>query len=135
MNNSISRPSGSNTVIDEPIDWCSISTSTPEATRRCRHDSSASSVGTCMAMWSRRSPSDDDADSEVVGMDSMTMPFPLADPALAAGLAAGDRIEMEFEVRWNGDDPLLITALEKLPPETRLAFEESPGAGEGTPSP
>jgi len=74
-------------------------------------------------------------DGEVVGMDSMTMPFPLADTALAAGLEAGDRIEMEFEVRWDGDYPLLITALEKLPPDTRLAFEESEGDGEGTSDP
>lgn len=76
-----------------------------------------------------------DADGEVVGMESMTMPFPLADASLAAGLAAGDRIEMEFEVRWDGGNPLRITVLEKLPPDTRLEFEKSEGDGEGTPSP
>lgn len=71
------------------------------------------------------------AGGEVVGMESMTMPFPLADASLAAGLEAGDRIEMEFEVRWDSGHPLRITAIDELPPETRLAFEES----EGTASP
>ncbi len=60
---------------------------------------------------------------EVVGMESMTMPFPLADPALADSLAAGDKIEMEFEVRWDSGNPLSITAIEKLPSETSLSFE------------
>ena len=63
------------------------------------------------------------SDGEVVGMESMTMSFPLADPGLADGLAVGDKIEMEFEVRWEGGNPLSITAVEKLPPETPLAFE------------
>lgn len=80
-------------------------------------------------------PAFKDSGGEVVGMESMTMPFPLADPALAAGLEVGDRIEMDFEVRWHGSHPLRITAVEELPPETRLAFEESAGDGEGSPSP
>ncbi len=68
------------------------------------------------------------ADGEVVGMDSMTMPFPVADAGLLAGIEAGDRIEMEFVVRWSGGHPLEIVAMEKLPPETRLAFETAPEA-------
>ncbi len=60
---------------------------------------------------------------EVVGMDSMSMPFPLADAGMAAGVAAGDRIEMEFEVSWSGGNPLKVTAIDKLPEGTRLAFE------------
>ncbi len=63
------------------------------------------------------------ADGKVVGMDSMTMPFPLADPALIHTLEVGDRIEMQFNVQWNGDHPLEITAIDALPAETRLAFE------------
>ncbi len=61
-----------------------------------------------------------DADGEVVGMEPMTMPFPLADPELLAGLEVGDKIEMEFEVRWHGDYPLRVTAIAELPPETPL---------------
>ncbi|MCP3964362.1 MAG: copper-binding protein [bacterium] len=70
-------------------------------------------------------------DGEVVGMDSMTMGFPLADTELPDGLAVGDKIEMEFEVRWSGGDPLAITALEKLPAETRLSFEADEEEGGG----
>ncbi len=73
------------------------------------------------------------ADGEVVGMDSMTMPFPVTDDGLLAGIAAGDRIEMEFEVRWSGGHPLRITAIDKLPPDARLAFEEA--APEAQPPP
>ena len=75
-------------------------------------------------------------DGEVVGMDTMSMPFPLADQALVAGLAPGDRIAMDFEVNWHGGNPLEVTAIEKLPEDTRLDFETAaePAAGE-EPSP
>ena len=63
------------------------------------------------------------AEGKIVGMESMSMGFPLADAELTADLAVGDRIRMDFEVRWDGGHPLTITAIEKLPPETRLAFE------------
>ncbi len=66
------------------------------------------------------------AGGEVVGMEAMAMPFPVADPAMLDGLAAGDKVAFTFEVRWEGGKPLTITRLEKLPPETRLAFEQSP---------
>lgn len=77
-------------------------------------------------------PSFKNADGEVVGMESMSMSFPLADVALTAGVAAGDRIEMEFDVNWSGrGNPLKVTAIEKLPEGTRLAFETAaPDAGE-----
>lgn len=71
-------------------------------------------------------PSFKDMDGKVVGMDSMAMPFAVADPALIKGLAAGDRVAFDFEMSWQGRDPLSITRLEKLPPETRLAFEAGP---------
>lgn len=64
------------------------------------------------------------SDGEVVGMESMAMPFEVADDALLAGLAAGDKVAFELEVRWEGENPLRITELEKLPHDTRLSFEE-----------
>ena len=64
-----------------------------------------------------------DAEGNVVGMESMAMPFPVADPAMLADLAAGDKIDFTFEMRWEGDKPLTITRLAKLPPETVLDFE------------
>lgn len=51
-------------------------------------------------------PSFKNADGEVVGMETMSMSFPLADVALVAGLAVGDRVEMEFDVDWHGGHPL-----------------------------
>lgn len=69
-------------------------------------------------------PSFKNAAGEVVGMEAMSMSFPLADVALAAEVAAGDRIELEFDVDWSGrGNPLKVTAIEKLPEGTRLAFE------------
>ncbi|MEM7583890.1 MAG: copper-binding protein, partial [Acidobacteriota bacterium] len=72
-------------------------------------------------------------DGEVVGMDVMTMPFPIADVEMLAGLETGDRIEMQFQVQWEADHPLAITAIETLPPDTILAFEaQPPESAEGT---
>ncbi len=75
-------------------------------------------------------PSFKDADGEIVGMESMSMPFPLADVALITGVEVGDRIDMEFEVSWHGGNPLKVTAIEKLPEGTRLAFEKAEPAPE-----
>lgn len=61
-------------------------------------------------------------DGEVVGMKSMTMPFPI-DPSMLQGVEVGDRVSFDFEVRWTGSPPMRVTRLEVLPPETRLAFE------------
>lgn len=80
-------------------------------------------------------PSFKNEDGEVVGMDSMSMSFPLADVGLAADVTPGDRIEMAFEVSWHGGNPLKVTAIEKLPEGTRLAFETDPAAEEPPPSP
>ncbi len=68
-------------------------------------------------------PSFKNADGEVVGMETMSMPFPLADTGLIADLEAGDRVELTFEVSWHGGNPLKVTAIEKLPEGTQLAFE------------
>ena len=63
-------------------------------------------------------------DGQSEPMDPMTMPFPVADPALLAGITKGDRIRFTFRVDWDGAMPLAVTAIEKLPPETRLSFEK-----------
>ncbi len=70
------------------------------------------------------------ADGEVVGMESMSMSFPLADAELAAGVKVGDRIELAFDVNWHGGNPLSVTAIEKLPADVRLAFETTEPADE-----
>lgn len=61
-------------------------------------------------------------DGEVVGMKSMTMPFP-ADPDLLEGVEVGDRISFDFEVSWTGSPPMKVTRLEVLSPDTVLGFE------------
>jgi len=64
---------------------------------------------------------------DLVGMESMSMPFPVAEAEIFEGLAVGDRVRFEFEVRWEGEgSPLLLTHIEKLPPDTRLGFEGPP---------
>ncbi|KAB2959116.1 MAG: copper-binding protein, partial [Thermoanaerobaculia bacterium] len=69
---------------------------------------------------------------EVVGMDSMTMPFRLAAGESLEGLAVGARVEFRLEMRWSGGAPATVSAFTALPPGTRLSFDppapESPGA-------
>lgn len=71
-------------------------------------------------------------EGEVVGMASMTMPFPVAQSVSLEGLEVADKVEMTFEVRWEGSQPLRIVELRKLPPGTKLDFEtsEEPMPGE-----
>lgn len=57
-------------------------------------------------------------------MGSMTMPFPVADPALLEGLAAGDRVDFTFRVEWDGKLPLSVVEIAKLPADARLSFEK-----------
>ena len=69
-------------------------------------------------------------DGKVVGMDAMTMPFPLGPGASAEGLAAGDRIEFVLELRWqDARGPVLVTRLSRLPAGTRLSFDAAQDAG------
>ncbi len=68
-----------------------------------------------------------DFSGKKVGMQSMTMPFPLADGVSLAGIDRGDKVEMSFEVRWHGAPPLQVTEIHELPPDTELHFGDSSG--------
>lgn len=61
-----------------------------------------------------------------LGMDTMTMPFPLAKGLALDGLKIGDKVTVSFEVDFDAAaDKLLAyraTALEPLPAETELDF-------------
>ncbi|MEM1202178.1 MAG: copper-binding protein [Acidobacteriota bacterium] len=59
---------------------------------------------------------------EVVGMDTMTMPFPVGDPTLLEGVAVGDKIEFDFEMAWEGSPPIRVTRIDVLDPSTELTF-------------
>lgn len=66
-----------------------------------------------------------DADGTVVGMDAMTMQFPLSDPSLLEGVAIGDKVELTYVVDWHGDPLQNVSALSKLPADVELEFREA----------
>ncbi len=60
-------------------------------------------------------------DGTVKGMKEMIMEFAWVAPGvLPEKLAAGDAVEMTFEVRWNASPRTLVTALTKLPDSSPL---------------
>ncbi len=61
-------------------------------------------------------------DGTVVGMDAMTMDFPLAVDELIDGFKAGDKVRVTLEVWWGSKKGYFATALERLDPETELVF-------------
>jgi Cu/Ag efflux protein CusF len=61
-----------------------------------------------------------DMDGEAAAMESMTMPFPLADGVDLAGIEPGDKVRFTLEVEWEGDPPYRITRVEELPAATAL---------------
>jgi Cu/Ag efflux protein CusF len=75
-----------------------------------------------------------DREGKVVGMMAMIMPFGVAPDATLAGLAVGDRVEFRLEIRWRSSPPATVGDFRRLPPETRLEFDEpqrepDPGSG------
>ena len=74
-------------------------------------------------------------DGEVVGMDSMNMPFPVADGVSLEGLAVGDPVAFTLEVDWDGDPAYRLSRIERLPEGTELtwgAAEPPSGTGSAT---
>ena len=59
------------------------------------------------------------------GMDTMAMPFPVASGVPLAGVKANDKVEVTLHVDWTADRALEITALRKLPADTRLVFRSA----------
>lgn len=70
-----------------------------------------------------------DERGEVVGMDAMSMAFPV-DPALVASLRVGDKVALEIEVAWEASPPLRVVRVEKLPENTELDFSKLPKAAD-----
>lgn len=67
-----------------------------------------------------------DSKGETVGMEAMTMGFPLARALDLAGLAVGDRIEFDFEVRWQGSPPVQVTRVAKAPDAAPIEPADAP---------
>lgn len=59
-------------------------------------------------------------DGEVVGMESMTMPFPVGEGVELDGVEVGDKVGFTLEVEWEGDPPYRITRVEELGADTVL---------------
>lgn len=59
-----------------------------------------------------------DETGAVVGMGSMTMPFPLARGVSIADLAPGDPVAFTFAVTWQPRSGYEITEIRELPAET-----------------
>ncbi len=60
---------------------------------------------------------------EVEGMAAMTMPFPAAEGLDLTGLAAGDPVDVTLRVDWDATPPVVVAAVEPLPPDTALALD------------
>lgn len=59
---------------------------------------------------------------KIVGMSTMTMPFPMAEDVSLEGIEPGDKIEVQLHVDWEADLPIRITGLRELPRDTELDF-------------
>ncbi|MEM1177339.1 MAG: copper-binding protein [Acidobacteriota bacterium] len=73
-------------------------------------------------------------DGEVVGMESMTMGFPVADADTLTGFTVGDRVAFTLRVDFDGSPPLAIDGLRALPDGETLSFESADapqGEGDG----
>ena len=70
-----------------------------------------------------------DRQGEVVGMDPMTMSFPLGPKVSLAGLAVLDPVEFTLHVDWSETPPVHITSVKKLPPGTPIVYRAAQPPG------
>ncbi len=63
-----------------------------------------------------------DEHGKVVGMMSMTMPFPVADGVSLAGIAPGDPVEFTFAVSWRQPAGYQVIRIHKLAAGTAVDF-------------
>lgn len=59
-----------------------------------------------------------DRAGDSVGLDSMTLPFPLAAGVELPDLEVGDPVEVTLRVDWESERPFELTAVRELPPGT-----------------
>jgi Cu/Ag efflux protein CusF len=67
-----------------------------------------------------------DEHGKVVGMMSMTMPFPVTAGVSLAGIAPGDPVEFTFTVAWKEPAGYRIVRLHRLPAGTAVNFQSPP---------
>jgi hypothetical protein len=59
---------------------------------------------------------------KVEGMDTMLMPFPVAQGVPLEGIQRNDKVEVKLHVDWAADNPVEIREIRELPPDTKLEF-------------
>jgi hypothetical protein len=63
-----------------------------------------------------------DRQGELVGMDPMSMPFPVAKDVSLEGIQVGDVVEFKLHVDWSAGPAAKITGVRELPAGTKLDF-------------
>lgn len=61
-------------------------------------------------------------DGQMTGMDTMAMPFPVAQGVALQGIEANDKVEVTLHVDWNAERPVEVTRVRELPADTKLEF-------------
>lgn len=67
---------------------------------------------------------------EVVGMDSMSMAFPVGPGVDLTEVEPGAKIEFTLEVEWAGEPPYRVVRIEELPADTELDLRKASPPGE-----
>jgi hypothetical protein len=70
-----------------------------------------------------------DREGKVVGMDPMTMSFPLGPKVSLKGLAVNDPVEFTLHADWSAAPPVRITSVHKLPAGTPIVFRAAQPPG------
>jgi hypothetical protein len=63
-----------------------------------------------------------DRQGELVGMDPMSMPFPVAKGVSLDGIQVSDVVEFDLHVDWSKEPAAEITRIRELPAGTKLDF-------------
>jgi len=61
-------------------------------------------------------------DGEMVGMDPMTMSFPVDEKVPLEGIGVGDVVELKLHVDWGAETEVEIVGIRELPPGTKLVY-------------
>ncbi|HYG70643.1 MAG TPA: copper-binding protein [Anaeromyxobacteraceae bacterium] len=65
-----------------------------------------------------------DRTGAVVGMNAMTMPFPVEAALPLDGIAPGDKVRVRFSMDWE-KSRMAVESVEELPPDTALEFRKA----------
>ena len=63
-----------------------------------------------------------DASGQIVGMNTMAMPFTPGKGVSLEGIRPGDKIEMRWVIQWKPEAKEYLESVRKLPAETQLRF-------------